>query len=538
MNRREFGRWILQTAALLGLKRVSPGLLGVPLVGCGSSGGSAPGEGEHGVVIVGSGYGAAVTALRLTEAGIPVTLFEKGRLWDTPGEDGRIFCRPTMPDGRAMWFKDKTEVVVKSFAGFPTSIPVPRQAGILDVVGPDTMRVSLGRGFGGGSLVNLAVYVKPIREVLARTLPTVGMDELYEVYYPRALGYLQASQVPADLIDADIYQYSRVGIAHAEAIGIETVRVTSGYDYDYLRKEIEGTVPPSASIGEGGYGNNYGKLSLDKTYFAEAMGTGLLTVHTLEEVSRITRAEGAYVIHTREIDIDGNVLEESQVPCSSLFLCAGTIGSTELLVRARERGDLPDLNEDIGTGWGPNSDIFVARDNTEEYPTGPVQATVPSSAFYTRDHNDKHVFSMIIPFGTGFETRISFNIVMTENNEAGHFVYDSETDTVNLVWQAGQNDPAVESAHSVFDRMNDATGSTYNDTLFGGPTLGDWNTYHPLGGCPLGQATDDYGRIPGHPGLYVLDGSLIPIGIGANPSLTITALSERCIDRIIAEDFA
>lgn len=537
MNRREFGQWILQTAALLGLKRVSPGLLGVPLVGCGSSSGSAPGEGEHGVVIVGSGYGAAVTALRLTEAGIPVTLFEKGRLWDTPGEDGRIFCRPTMPDGRAMWFKDKTEVVVKSFAGFPTSIPVPRQAGILDVVGPDTMRVSLGRGFGGGSLVNLAVYVKPIREVLARTLPTVGMDELYDVYYPRALGYLQASQVPADLIDADIYQYSRVGIAHAEAIGIETVRVTSGYDYDYLRKEIEGTVPPSASIGEGGYGNNYGKLSLDKTYFAEAMGTGLLTVHTLEEVSRITRAEGAYVIHTREIDIDGNVLEERQVPCSSLFLCAGTIGSTELLVRARERGDLPDLNEDIGTGWGPNSDIFVARDNTEEYPTGPVQATVPSSAFYTRDHNGKHVFSMIIPFGTGFETRISFNIVMTENNEAGHFVYDSETDTVNLVWQAGQNDPAVESAHSVFDRMNDATGSTYNDTLFGGPTLGDWNTYHPLGGCPLGRATDDYGRIPGHPGLYVLDGSLIPIGIGANPSLTIAALSERCIDRILAEDF-
>lgn len=93
MNRRDFGRRISQTAALLGLNRVSPGLLGVPLVGCGST----SGEGEQGVVIVGSGYGAAVAALRLTEAGI------------------------------------------------------------LDVVGPDTMRVSLGRGFGGGSLVNLAV---------------------------------------------------------------------------------------------------------------------------------------------------------------------------------------------------------------------------------------------------------------------------------------------------------------------------------------------------------------------------------------------
>ena len=108
---------------------------------------------------------------------------------------------------------------------------------------------------------------------------------------------------------------------------------------------------------------------------------------------------------------------------------------------------------------------------------------------------------------------------------------------MRLVWEAGQNDPALESARSIFDRMNDATGSEYNDKLFGGPPLADSYTFHPLGGCPLGLATDDYGRIPDHPGLYVLDGSLIPRGVGANPSLTITALSELCIERILAEDF-
>ena len=43
-----------------------------------------------------------------------------------------------------MWFKDKTETMIKSFAGFPAALPVPRMAGILDVVGPDTMRASLG----------------------------------------------------------------------------------------------------------------------------------------------------------------------------------------------------------------------------------------------------------------------------------------------------------------------------------------------------------------------------------------------------------
>ena len=94
---------------------------------------------------------------------------------------------------------------------------------------------------------------------------------------------------------------------------------------------------------------------------------------------------------------------------------------------------------------------------------------------------------------------------------------------VRLVWQAGQDDPAVASARTVFDRINAATGSTYNDTLFGGRVIGDSHTYHPLGGCPLGRATDDYGRIPDHPQLCVLDGSLIPIGIGAIPSLTMYA---------------
>src|SRR5262245_42254401 len=226
MNRREFGRRVLQTAALLGMTRVHASLLGMSLVGCGDdddTGGTDRDAGAKGradaylqsgdqrrVVIVGSGYGAAVTALRLTEAGIPVTLFEKGRLWDTPGDDGKIFCHPMMPDGRAMWFRDETEAVIKSFAGLPATIPVPRRAGILDVVGPETMRASLGRGFGGGSLVNLAVYVTPIREVLGRMLPAVDLDEMFDVYYPRALDKLKASQVPADLIDADIYQYSRV----------------------------------------------------------------------------------------------------------------------------------------------------------------------------------------------------------------------------------------------------------------------------------------------------------------------------------------
>jgi cholesterol oxidase len=208
-----------------------------------------------------------------------------------------------------------------------------------------------------------------------------------------------------------------------------------------------------------------------------------------------------------------------------------------MLVRARERGDLPNLNQHVGTDWGPNGDIFVARDTPIWSPTGDQQCGVPGAEFRTRDQNGRHMFSMFIPFPTGLETFLSFSIVMPDNPEAGHFQYDSVADRVNLLWYPEQNEPAVRSTRYVFDKLNRVAGTSYNETMFGGPSIGDVATYHPVGGVPIGKATDAYGRIVGHPGLYVVDSSLIPVGICANPALTTAALAERNIDRILGEDF-
>jgi cholesterol oxidase len=108
---------------------------------------------------------------------------------------------------------------------------------------------------------------------------------------------------------------------------------------------------------------------------------------------------------------------------------------------------------------------------------------------------------------------------------------------VSLIWEKGQNDPAVKSARFVFDKVNVANGTSYREDLFSGGVFGDRATYHPVGGCPLSRATDDFGRVRGYDGLYVVDGSLIPVGIGANPSLSITALAERNVTQILKEDF-
>jgi cholesterol oxidase len=86
----------------------------------------------------------------------------------------------------------------------------------------------------------------------------------------------------------------------------------------------------------------------------------------------------------------------------------------------------------------------------------------------------------------------------------------------------------------VYDRINKANGASYNRGWFGvGKTVGDNATYHPLGGCPMGLATSDIGEVRGYPGMYVMDSSLFPDSLVANPALSTAAFAERNIERII-----
>jgi cholesterol oxidase len=92
-------------------------------------------------------------------------------------------------------------------------------------------------------------------------------------------------------------------------------------------------------------------------------------------------------------------------------------------------------------------------------------------------------------------------------------------------------------AKKVFDKINSKAGTIYRTDLFGVyKTWGDDFTYHPLGGCLLNQGTDNYGRLPGYPGLYVMDGSLVPGNVGVNPFVAITALAERNMAKIVSTD--
>ena len=76
---------------------------------------------------------------------------------------------------------------------------------------------------------------------------------------------------------------------------------------------------------------------------------------------------------------------------------------------------------------------------------------------------------------------------------------------------------------------------SYNKSWFGGKTEGDNATYHPLGGCPLGLATNEIGEVKGYPGMYVMDSAMFPDSLVANPALSTAAFAEHHIERIIAQ---
>jgi cholesterol oxidase len=532
MSRRRF---LTASGAALGTLAGSS-LLGASLARAAlSSGDRVP------ALIIGSGYGGAVTALRLAQAGIDTHIVEMGMAWNTPGPDGKVFCNVLNPDGRSYWLRTQTDQPVGYFLGFPYNKSIARYTGVLDSERFSGIRVYQGRGVGGGSLVNGGMAVVPRRSYFEQILPSVNADQMYDTYFPRANAALGVNTIdPAWFESAECYQFARVGRNQANRAGFATTFVPNVYDFDYMVREQAKTVTRSALAGEVIYGNNYGKRSLDKTYLAAASATGRLSISTLHTVTAVyPAAGGGYTVEMVQTDTSGNAVTGKAVTADRVFFAAGSVGTSKLLVSMKAQGKLGNLPDAVGTGWGNNGNVMVGRANHIWNPTGSLQATMPSMGIDNWADAAGPVFAEIAPFPAGLETWISLYLAITKNPERASFVFNSATGKAELDWRVTQNQPSINAAKRVFDAINRKEGTIYRTDLFGVyKTWGDDFTYHPLGGCILNSATDNFGRLPGYPGLYVMDGSLIPGSTGVNPFVTITALAERNIETIIASDLS
>ena len=378
----------------------------------------------------------------------------------------------------------------------------------------DGMTVTQGAGVGGGSLVYAAFTYQPSREMFRRALgDVIDYDAMDRVYYPRARAMLKASPIPDDVLAAPCAAGARRFIEQAKAAGFPARRLDMAVDWNIVREEIAGKHEPSWIVGE--FTTNSGaKNTLDRNYLAEAEGAGPVEIRPLHHVTAIAERKGGFRISFEAIDELGAVITRDTVDCRLLFLAAGSIGTSTLLLRARAKGTLARISEDVGRWWGGNGDRFV--------PIAEERRMITGVSF---EHLDNPHGPVVV------EDTPDVRFVMTCDG-VGALRYDPERDDVRLEWPA--DDPAKIAATHASAYTNQILETRNALPPFKVHVTS--RTVHPLGGAVIGHVCDSFGRVRGYDRLYVVDGALLPGTSGcANPSLTIAALAERALEQIVHE---
>jgi cholesterol oxidase len=480
-------------------------------------------------VVVGSGFGGGVSALRLARAGVPTLVLERGLRWPT-GPNATTF--PTLADfdNRTSWLTDHSLL-----AGMPQTTWKPF-TGLIETVRGTGMTINCGAGVGGGSLMYHGMTLQPGEEYFAQSMPMAADDyeELDRLYYPTVARMLQISPIPDDVLEASPYRSSRMFLDVAEKAGLEPFRVPLPVDWDFVRGELLGQYKPAYTNSDMSFGvNNGGKHSIDVTYLAAAEATGLVRVaalHVVRDISMDTRKQ--WVLHVDRIDTDGVVQERKKIIADAVFLNAGSAGTTRLLVKARAKGLIPDLPDAVGTQWGSNGDRIYAwvqmRDDPGSVQGGPacvggrdLHSAIPLTVIHAGSPQAP-------PQGVRLETLVAFGII----KGVGTWAYDADTDDARLTWPPEGDADLLPAIRARIDEFAKVGGGQIIDT-----NAQEASTWHALGGVPMGDAVDRFGRVLGHQGLYVLDGARIPGSTGAcNPSMTIAALAEHSMATIVTQD--
>ncbi|MFK7975700.1 MAG: GMC family oxidoreductase N-terminal domain-containing protein, partial [Halioglobus sp.] len=309
-------------------------------------------------VIIGSGFAGSVAALRLGQARIPTIVLERGQEWTL---DGRDTFPADFGDRRTTWFGD-----VNALTGFGE---VTRYAGMMERVKGNTLDAVGASCVGGGSLVYGGVLLQPQRDIFESVIPSVNFDDMDQIFYPRVLANIGASGIPDDILASAPYAAHRAFLEDAAAAGFETIRPAASFDWDIIRAELRGDVAPAAISSDYIYGCNSGaKLSTDKNYLREALATGFVEVRSLCDVEMISERDSSYAITYRRITPEGEVAERIELVADYLFMAAGSLNTSKLLLASQRAGELSMSNDRIGKGWGTNGDELFLESRTEPLP--------------------------------------------------------------------------------------------------------------------------------------------------------------------------
>ncbi|PSM44187.1 cholesterol oxidase [Streptomyces dioscori] len=535
---------------------------------------------DYDVIVVGSGFGGSVTALRLTEKGYHVGVLEAGRR----------FTRGTLP---------KNSWDLKNYLWAPKLGMYGLQR--IHLLG--NVMVLAGAGVGGGSLNyanTLYVPPKPFFEDPQWKDITDWQEEL-KPYYDQAqrmLGVrLNPTMTPSDVHLKAAAQRMGVGDTfHMAPVG---VFFGDGEDADGSAKARPGETVDDPYFGGAGPARNAcaecgecmtgcrhgAKNTLNENYLYLAEKAGAV-VHPLTTVVSVTDdSQGGFAVSTLPTDRGrkGRAREARVFKARRVVLAAGTYGTQTLLHRMKDGGQLPYLSKRLGELTRTNSEALVgAQTSDRRYrkATGEAKADFTRGVAITSSiHPDANTHIEPVRYGKGSNSMGSLSILQVPYTEGSSRALAwlvnavkhptlvarslsnrrwSERTIIGLVMQSLDNSlttylkpkgagkglltarqghgapnpkqirTASEGASAIAAEINGFPGSNVGE-LMGTPL-----TAHFLGGCPIGASAeegviDPYHRLYGHPGISVVDGAAVSANLGVNPSLTITAQAERAM---------
>ncbi|MCY1141011.1 GMC family oxidoreductase [Actinoplanes sp. Pm04-4] len=501
---------------------------------------------DYDVLVVGSGFGGSVTALRLTEKGYRVGVLEAGRR----------FADDELP--RTSWR-------LRSYL----FAPALRCFGILRLTLLDNVLIMSGAGVGGGSLG----YANTLYEPPDRFFDDPRWSKVTDWKAELAPAYDQAKRMLGVAVNPRESASDRVLREVATQMGVEKTfrRTPVGVHFGPARPDpyFGGAGPARESCtfcGSCMTGCRVGaKNTLVKNYLYLAEKAGA-TVHALTTVTDVhARAAGGFTVRThRTGGVGGRTFTAGQV-----VFAAGALGTQRLLHRLRDRGRLPNLSPRLGELSRTNSESILGartRRRDTDYSRGiAITSSIHVDADthvepvrYGRGSNLLALLSTVLIDDTAGRNRLAAGLreLIRDRRNLRLLAWPrhwSEQTVVLLAMQSLDNSITVHrkrgrlrtrqgigapnpdwvpAAHDVARRAAEQVDGVPLGAiteLAGRPVTG-----HFLGGCAIGTTPDEgvidpYHRVFGHPGLHVVDGSAVAANLGVNPSLTITAMAERAL---------
>jgi cholesterol oxidase len=508
-------------------------------------------------IVVGSGYGGGVSASRLARMGLRVALFERGRLW-RPGDfpiTTRARRQAVRLTGRAPKFGDPLGLY---------SLSIGTGLSVLSAT-----------GLGGSSLINAGVTLRPDLTRLRRLgWPTAVTDD---GLFVEGLARAEAMLGPASATDPE--RFAKFGgmrrLAEASTLPITAPPMTIANQPGTNAAGVQ--QPACRSCGDCWSGCNAGaKTTVANTYIVDAVDHG---AHVFCEslVASIAKADSGWFIDVRDT---ADARARRRIAASILVLAAGTLGTNELLLRARRDG-LP-LSDRLGSNFSANGDdlVIASRFSTPVYaiatgfpPQAPRGAPVvgPHSVslidlgdadgpLWVHDGTMLAVMASLAPLEQVLKlnlieafrlwregvwgddlSRTQIMYVVGHDAAAGRLVLVK--DHVAVEWPGYSMAPERVRAEAKVRALIERAGAEFGDNPFAIPAFGGNRIIaHPLGGCAMaetsaqgviahdGRVFDPSGGADAvHAGLYVCDGAALPSALGVSPLLSITALAERAM---------